>query len=92
MIKITNKGKKSWITFTINPDFTNSVEISGEWNEWKNEPMKKKKNGEFYITKVMDSNNSYQFGYKLDNGRWICDETTSKVISPFNSENSLLEV
>ncbi len=92
MTKITKKGKKSWVTFTINPDFIDSVEICGEWNEWKCEPMKKKKNGEFYIRKIMDSNNSYQFGYKLGNGRWMCDETTPKVISPFNSENSLLEV
>ncbi|MFK5881179.1 MAG: hypothetical protein QM482_03110 [Sulfurospirillum sp.] len=92
MIKITKKGKKTWVTFTISPQNTQSVEISGEWNSWKNEAMKKKKNGEFYITKVMDSSNSFEFGYKLDNGRWICDESTPKVMSPFNSQNSLLKI
>ena len=92
MIKITNKGKKSWVTFTILPEGAQSVEISGEWNEWKNEPMKKKKNGSFYITKVMDRGNTYQFGYKLNDGRWVCDDDVEKVMSPFNSQNSLLKV
>ena len=92
MIKITKKSKKSWVTFTILPKNTQSVKISGEWNGWKNEAMKKKKNGEFYITKVMDSNNSYEFGYILDDGRWICDDSTQKIMSPFNSQNSVLKV
>ena len=91
MLKITNKGKKSWVTFTINPLDAKSVEICGEWNGWKSEPMKKKKNGEFYITKVVSSNQNYQFGYKLDDGRWICDESAETVMSPFNSSNSLLK-
>jgi len=30
MVKITNKGKKSWITFTTNPLDAKSVEICGE--------------------------------------------------------------
>lgn len=92
MIKITKKNNIAWVTFTVKPDGADSVEISGEWNNWKNEPMKKKKNGEFYITKVLDCDNSYQFGYKLGNGRWICDETAQRVMSPFNSQNSLLKI
>jgi len=91
MVKITNKGKKSWITFTTNPLDAKSVEICGEWNEWKNEPMKKKKNGEFYITKIISSNQNYQFGYKLSDGRWVCDESVETIMSPFNSLNSLLK-
>ncbi len=92
MIKITNKGKKSWVTFTINPQSIDGVEISGEWNDWICEPMKKKKNGEFYITKVVKSGEHYEFGYKLSDGRWICDDSAQKVMSPFNSQNSLLKV
>lgn len=92
MIKITNKGKKSWVTFTTEPIDAESVKICGEWNEWKSEPMKKKKNGEFYITKVITSDKNYQFGYELGDGRWICDESVETVMSPFNSQNSLLKV
>ena len=92
MIKIKKKGKKAWVTFTVLPQDANSVDISGEWNGWKNEPMKKKKNGEFYITKIINTDNSYQFGYKLSDGRWICDDSTPKVMSPFNSQNSLLKI
>ncbi len=92
MIKITNKGKKSWVTFTVRVENIDDLELSGEWNSWKNEKMKRKKNGEFYITKVFNKGNKYQFGYKANDGRWLCDESTPKVMSPFNSQNSLLEV
>ena len=92
MIKITNKKNKSWVTFTVDASAGESVLISGEWNDWKKEPMKVKKNGEFYITKVMKSDNTYQFGYLVDGERWIVENNMTQVPSPFNSNNTLLEL
>ena len=47
MIKITKKGNKAWVTFTLPSTEGENVEISGEWNNWENEAMKVKKSGEF---------------------------------------------
>ena len=90
MIKITKKGTKAWVTFTLPSTIGKNVEISGEWNDWKNEQMKMKKNGEFYITKLLTTDKNYQFGYSIDN-KWKIEKDTKIIGSPFNSENSLLE-
>ena len=37
------------------------ITLLGEWNTWKGEPMKKKKNGDYYLTKVLNKGNSYNF-------------------------------
>ncbi len=93
MIKITKKGKKAWVTFTYAPDESvESVAVSGEWNEWKDEPMKQKKSGEYSITKVLKTDNSFQFGYKINGEKWISESMCPVVQSPFQSENSLLEL
>ncbi len=92
MVKVTKKGNKSWVTFTVLPQDVDSVEICGEWNDWQDEPMKIKKSGEFYITKVLKSDNNYQFGYKLNGNQWLCDDTCETINTPFNSQNSLLEL
>jgi 1,4-alpha-glucan branching enzyme len=92
MIKITKKGKKAWVTFTLPSTVGESVELSGEWNEWKNEAMKVKKSGEFYITKVLKTDENYEFGYLVNGNEWHCDEELGCIATPFNSNNSLLEL
>lgn len=92
MIKVTNKGKKAWVTFTYPSSNEESISLSGEWNDWEQEPMKKKKNGEFYLTKVLDTDRSYEFGYKTASGAWECDNDLGCVATPFSSHNSLLEL
>ena len=92
MIKITKKGNKAWVTFTLPSTAGESVEISGEWNDWENEPMKVKKSGEFYITKVLKTDANYQFGYRVNGHEWRCDDELGCVASPYDSHNSLLEL
>lgn len=93
MVKVTKKGNKAWVTFAFAPreDIT-SVELMGEWSEWKNEAMKQKKNGEFSITKVLKTGNNYEFGYRVNGIVWNHDPECPSVPSPFGSENSLLEL
>jgi len=92
MIKITNKGKKAWVTFTLPADGVESATLSGTWNDWKSEPMKRKKSGDFYLTKVLATGNSYEFGYTINEKDWICDYTLGCIASPYGSDNSLLEI
>ena len=93
MIKITKKGAKAWVTFTVSPEEgVKSVVLSGEWNDWEKEPMKQKKNGDFSITKVIKTGESYQFGYKINDNEWIAESMCPVALSPFLSENSILEL
>ncbi|MFC2073282.1 hypothetical protein ACFLRS_00335, partial [Campylobacterota bacterium] len=62
------------------------------WNEWEEEPMKQKKSGDYYITKVLNMGDSFQFGYKVNGTEWITEEECPSVPSVFGSQNSLLEL
>lgn len=91
MLTIKKNGQKVWVTFTFSPaTAVNDVAVSGEWNEWKEEPMKQKKSGDYYITKVFKLGDSFQFGYKVNGDDWMTEEECSSVSSPFASHNSLL--
>jgi len=91
MIKITKRGKKAWVTFTLPRSDAQEAWLKGSWNDWKPEAMKRKKNGEYYLMKILSTDNRYEFGYLVDD-RWQTDEELPKVPTPFGSENSLLEL
>ncbi len=93
MITLKKNGQKVWVTFNVTgAEHINDVMISGEWNDWKKEPMKQKKNGDFSITKVLKAGEDYQFGYKINGDRWITEEECDSVSSPYGSQNSLLSL
>ncbi len=89
MLSTTKKDDKVWVTFTAPVEESESVALVGDWNDWTPEVMKQKKNGEFYLTKVLDVDAEYQFGYYND-GEWLIEETLDSVESPFGSYNSVL--
>ncbi len=91
MLGITKKGEKVWVTFTAPVEESEAVELMGEWNDWEPEVMKQKKNGDFYLTKVLDAGSVYQFGYHND-GEWVIEEILECIESPFGSHNSVLEL
>jgi len=90
MVKVTKKGKKAWVTFNVVPKNGENISICGEWNDWQDEPMKVKKNGELYITKILPVDKEYQFGYHVNN-EWKCEDELEAVNSPFGTYNSLLK-
>jgi 1,4-alpha-glucan branching enzyme len=92
VVKVTKKGQKAWVTFSITPDGVDTASVCGEWNDWQDEPMKVKKSGEFYITKVLPVDNEYQFGYRINNDQWYHDSELDSVPSPFGSLNTLLRL
>ena len=91
MIKITKRGKKAWVTFTAPCSDCEEVQLKGSWNDWKPEAMKQKKNGEFYLMKILPTGAVYEFGY-LSDGEWEIDEDLPSTETPFGSQNSLLEL
>ncbi len=87
MIKITKRAKNAWVTFMLPADTGDNIKISGDWNNWENEKMIVKKNGDFYITKLLKSDKTYQFGYQIDEQNWANDDSLQSV-----SNNSLLKL
>lgn len=93
MITIKKSGEKVWVTFSYTPVQTiEDISVVGEWNEWKEEPMRLKKNGDYSLTRVLKPENSFQFGYKVNGDEWITEENCPSINSPFASQNSLLEL
>jgi len=92
MVKITKKGKKAWVTFSVIPNDGEEVSICGEWNDWQDEQMKIKKNGEHYITKIFPVDCEYQFGYKINDNGWRGESELESVPSPFGTKNTLLRL
>ncbi|BAF70053.1 glycogen-binding domain-containing protein [Nitratiruptor sp. SB155-2] len=82
------KNPKS-VTFIVHTD-ADEVILKGSWNGWKEEPMKKNKDGSFSKTKRLKAG-TYEFGYLID-GIWITDETLPTTPSPYGSSNSVLKV
>lgn len=93
MVMMKKNDEKVWVTFTVSPmKSIEDISLSGEWNNWENEPMKKKKNGDYYLTKILKSGSTFEFGYMLNGNEWMTEEGCLSVTSPFGSENSLLKL
>jgi hypothetical protein len=93
MLTTKTNGQKVWVTFTLPVEgHVEEVSICGEWNFWEEEPMKQKKSGDYYITKIFKSGDSFEFGYKINGYEWITDDSCLRVPSPYLSENSLLQL
>jgi len=93
MIKLKKNGAKAWVTFTIKAkDGIEKAQIAGSWNEWKKEDLKQKKNGDFYITKILPVGQIYEFRYLLNSKEWANDEDAISVTNSFGSVNSAIEV
>ena len=91
MIKITKRQKRAWVTFTLPKSAIEEAYLKGSWNDWRPEAMKRKKNGEFYLMKILPTDARFEFGYLVD-GEWRTEESLPDVETPFGSRNSLLEL
>ncbi len=93
MLKIKKNKNKAWITFTYVPkNNEQKVELLGSWNGWKKENMKKKKNGDFYITKILTTGAIYEFKYFVDGKDWLNDEDAIEIDNNFGSTNSAIDL
>ncbi|MEJ2469192.1 MAG: hypothetical protein P8Y65_00845 [Campylobacterales bacterium] len=93
MIRTKQNGKKVWVTFTVAPKSgIEAIALCGAWSDWKHETMKQKKNGEFYLTKVLPAGSTFEFGYKINDREWMPELECATVPSPFGTLNALLEL
>jgi len=93
MLKIKKNANKAWVTFTLEvPEGTGeTVEVAGSWSNWKREKMKQKKDGSFSITKILPSENEYEFRYIVD-GIWQNEPETACRRNAFGTENSIISI
>jgi hypothetical protein len=93
MVVIKKNGQKAWVTFSYTPVHKiENISVSGEWNEWKAEPMKLNRNGIYSLTKILKTESTFEFGYKLNGKEWITEAQCPSITSPFSTQNSLLEL
>ena len=69
-----------------------SVEILGDFNNWKEGvKMKKQKNGIFKAIVELETGKEYQFRYLIDGETWENDWEADKYVStPYGTENSVV--
>ncbi len=93
MIRVKKNRDKAWVTFTYKPDGdVKTVKILGSWSGWKEESLKRKKNGDFYITKILPIGQIYEFRYFVDDEYWENDVDAMDVQNSFGSVNSAIEL
>lgn len=87
------------VTFTLPAALSNTVKtasVAGDFNNWDtaSHPMKQRKNGQFYLSMKLKSNNEYQFRYLLDDTNWETDPKADAVVpAPFAGQyNSVVSV
>ncbi|MCS6875906.1 MAG: isoamylase early set domain-containing protein [Aquificaceae bacterium] len=92
--KSYQEGKETCVvTFYVRKDDAQSVEIVGEWNDWKPEAMKRKKDGTFWISKHLKKGRSYRFKYLIDGHLWENEmEADQQVPNPFGTTDSLINI
>ena len=82
-------------TFTFPADAApeaKTVEILGDFNNWKDGvKMKKQKNGIFKAIVNLETGKEYQFRYLIDGETWENDWEADKYVStPYGNENSVV--
>ncbi len=93
MIKVKKNANRAWVTFTYSPkEGEQKVELLGSWSDWKAENMKKKKNGDFYLTKILPVGVIYEFRYFIDGKNWANDEDAIEVHNSFGGTNSAIDL
>ena len=87
------------VTFTLPVSMSKTVKtanVAGDFNNWDtaSHPMKQRKNGQFYLSIRLKSNNEYQFRYLLDGINWETDPKADAVVpAPYHDQyNSVVRV
>jgi hypothetical protein len=87
------------VKFQLTPEEYGEAEgvfVVGDFNDWdeNSHPMKKKRDGVFYLEMELPLGRDYQFRYRTDQNVWLNDpEADAQVFSQFSGvENSLVKV
>ena len=89
-------GKSCRVTFQLSREVSaKKVALCGDFNGWKADenPMKKRKDGNFSTTVSLTPGNSYRFRYLIDGKRWENDwDADEYVPNGYGSEDSVINV
>ncbi len=92
----TKTGRSCRVTFNL-PDDVNaqSACLCGEFNDWdrSSHPMKRLKDGSFYLTISLKPGQQYRYRFFLDDERWEND-WAAEAYSPnsFGGEDSMVTI
>ncbi len=96
MLKKNNQCKVKFMLPGEIAEAATSVHLVGDFNNWDrmDMPMKKRKDGTFYVSIELEPGREYQFRYLLDNHRWENDSEADKHVPSGvgDSTNSVLSI
>jgi len=89
---ITKGQKKGTVKFSVRPpNGATKVELAGDFNGWKPQPMRKQKNGHFTCV-VPVAPGAHEYKFVLD-GQWSVDpDNSSYSLNPYGTLNSVTTV
>jgi 1,4-alpha-glucan branching enzyme len=80
------------VTFELDPDGAETVDLVSEANDWQPVKMSKRRKDGVYYTKVrLPKESRFQFRYLVDGESWVNDnEADAYVKNEFGGENSVV--
>lgn len=94
--KYSKDGKRCRVTFDLTQDAkAETAYLCGDFNDWDKRalPMKRRKNGSYYVGMTVEVGQEYRFRYWLDDQRWENDwEADAYAPNDFGTEDSILKV
>ena len=80
------------VSFTVEPEGAERVDLIIESNNWVPIPMAKLKSGPFKTRLRLPLNERFQFRYRVDGERWINDEAADDyVANEYGEENGVVD-
>lgn len=90
----TKTADRCRVTFHYsNEEDVDNVTLVGEFNDWdlNAHPMKKRKNGNFSTTIMLEAGRHYRFRYYLGDERWANEpEADQHIFNCYGSEDSVV--
>jgi 1,4-alpha-glucan branching enzyme len=89
-------GKSCRVTFYLPAEVSAEwANLCGEFNQWdrKSHPMRKRKDGGFWITIGLKLGESYRYRFLINGESWENDWSTDRYVpNPYGGEDSVVEV
>jgi 1,4-alpha-glucan branching enzyme len=92
----SKNGQSCRVTFYLPAEVgAKKAYLCGEFNQWdkKSHPMKKRKDGGFWITIGLKPGETYRYRFLIDGDRWENDGSSEQYVpNPYGTEDSVIEV
>jgi 1,4-alpha-glucan branching enzyme len=89
-------GQKCRVMFDLHPNGeVQTAHVCGEFNDWSpsKHPMKRRKDGSYWVSLWVEAGRQYRFRYLLNGEQWQNDrDADGYVPNPYGGEDSVLTV